>query len=157
MAEEFDESPLGFMNRIRKNFKARARRLVRRIQSDSVEVLDVNERAFLELQGDLRNFYIQSDLWEQELPHTRDDLDDEEEEEDADFNRGDPLFPEEGPGAVYTPNKVKVLLQGFRSELDKVIEEFVRFKMGQDLFWQLNIARQTSLSFLKANEEELAL
>ena len=29
--------------------------------------------------------------------------------------------------------------------------------MGQDLFWQLNIARQTSLSFLKANEEELAL
>ena len=93
MAEEFDETPLGFMNRIRKNFKARARRLVRRIQSNSVEVLDVNERAYLELQGDLRNFHIQRNLWEQELPHSRDDQQQEEEEDEADFDRGGPLFP----------------------------------------------------------------
>ena len=86
------------MNRIRKGFKARARRLVRKIRTDSVEVLDVNERAYLDLQGELRNFLIQCELWEQELPHTRDELDEEEEEEDADFDRGDPLFPEEGPG-----------------------------------------------------------
>ena len=47
-------------------------------------------------------------------------------------------------------------MKDFRAELDKVIEEFVRFKMSQDLFWQLNIARQSNLSFLKATEEELA-
>ena len=121
MAEEFDETPLGFMNRICKTFKAKARRLVRRLQSDPVEVLDVNERAYLELQGDLRDFYIQHDLWEQGLPHSRDDQE-EEQEEDADLDRGEPLFPQEGPGVGYTPNKIKVLLQGFRSELDKVIE-----------------------------------
>ena len=53
MAEEFDNSPLGLMNQIRKGFKARARRLARKIQTDSVEVLDVNERSFLDLQGEL--------------------------------------------------------------------------------------------------------
>ena len=35
MVEEFDDSPLGFMNQIRKTFKARARRLVRRLQHNA--------------------------------------------------------------------------------------------------------------------------
>ena len=108
MAEEFDNSPLGLMNRIRKGFKARARQLVRKIRTDLVEVLDVNERAFLDLQGELRNFLIQRKLWEQELPHSQDVLDEEEQDEDADIDRGVPLFPEEGPGAGYTPRKVKI-------------------------------------------------
>ena len=125
MAEEFDNSPLGLMNQIRKGFKAKARRLVRKIRTDSVEVLDVNERAFLDLQGELRNFLIQRELWEQELPHSQDVLDEEEQDEDTDIDRGVPLFPEEGPGAGYTPHKVKVMMKDFRAELDKVIEEFV--------------------------------
>ena len=53
MAEEFDDSPLGLMNQIRKRFKARARRLARKILTDTIEVLDVNEQTYLELQGDL--------------------------------------------------------------------------------------------------------
>ena len=49
MTEEFDNSPLGLMNQIRKGFKARARRLARKIQSDSIEVLDVNERSYFRI------------------------------------------------------------------------------------------------------------
>ena len=45
----------------------------------------------------------------------------------------------------------------FRHELDRVIEEFVKFKLRQDHFWQLNIARMTSLSFLQATNEELEI
>ena len=138
MAEEFDDSPLGFMNRIRKTFKARARRLVRRLQHDPVEVLDVNEQAYQDLQGDLRDFYIQRDIWERGLPHTQDGQQEdglrEDQEEDTETDRGEPIFPQEGPGAGYTPEKVKVMLQDFRHELDRVIEEFVKFKMRQDYF-----------------------
>ena len=121
MTEEFDNSPLGLMNQIRKGFKARARRLARKILSDLVEVLDVNEQSFLDLQGELRNFLIQRDLWEQELPHSQDVLDDEEQDEDADIDRGVPLFPEDGPGAGYAPHRIKVLLKDYRAELDNVI------------------------------------
>ena len=74
--EEFDDSPLGLMSRIRKTFKSKARRLVRKLQHDPVEVLEVNEKAFQELQGDLRDFYIQRDIWESGLPHTQDDQQD---------------------------------------------------------------------------------
>merc|ERR1712237_174122 len=145
------------MNQIRKGFKARARRLARQFLTDSVEVLDVNEQSFLDLQDELRNFSIQHDLWEQGLPHSQDALDDEDQDSDVDFDRGTPLFPEDGPGAGYAPHRIKVLLKDFRAELDNVIEAFVRFKMAQDLFWQLNIARRSNLPFMKATEEELAL
>ena len=161
--EEFDDSPLGLMSRIRKTFKSKARRLVRKLQHDPVEVLEVNEKAFQELQGDLRDFYIQRDIWESGLPHTQDDQQDyglrEDQEGDAETerDRGEPIFPAQGPGAGFHPEKLKVLMEDFRHELDRVIEEFVKFKMRQDHFWQLNIARITSLSFLQANNEELEI
>ena len=161
--EEFDDSPLGLMSRIRKTFKSKARRLVRKLQHDPVEVLEVNEKAFQELQGDLRDFYIQRDIWESGLPHTQDDQQDyglrEDQEGDAETerDRGEPIFPAQGPGAGFHPEKLKVLMEDFRHELDRVIEEFVKFKMRQDHFWQLNIARITSLSFIQANNEELEI
>ena len=77
MAEEYDDSPLGLMNNIRKRFKARARRLARKILTDTIEVLDVNEQTYNELQGDLRTFLVNRDIWEEQLPHTGDDLGDE--------------------------------------------------------------------------------
>ena len=80
--EDFDDSPLGFMNRIRKTFKSKARRLVRRLQHDPVEVLAVNEKAYQDLQGDLRDFYIQRDIWESGLPHTQDVLQEDGQQED---------------------------------------------------------------------------
>ena len=46
----------------------------------------------MDLQGELRNFLIQRKLWEQELPHSQDVLDEEEQDEDADIDRGVPFF-----------------------------------------------------------------
>ena len=129
MTAENDNSPLGLMNQIRKTFKARCRRLARKILTDAIEVLDVNERAFLDLQDELRNFSIQRDLWEQGLPHSQDERDDEDQDSDVDYDRGTPIFPEDGPGAGYAPHRIKVLLKDFRSELDNVIEAFVRFNL----------------------------
>ena len=53
MAEVNDESPLGVMNKIRKGFRAKARRLARKIPNDTIEVLDVNEELYNELHADL--------------------------------------------------------------------------------------------------------
>ena len=75
MAEVNDVSPLGVMNKIRKGFHAKARRLARKIPNDTIEVLDVNEELYNELHADLRVFLLNRDLWMDELPHTRDDID----------------------------------------------------------------------------------
>ena len=56
MAEVNDESPLGIMNKIRKGFRAKARRLARKILTDAIEVLDVNEQTYNELHTDLALF-----------------------------------------------------------------------------------------------------
>ena len=42
MADVEDNSPLGVMNRIRKGFRAKARRLARKISRDTIATLDVN-------------------------------------------------------------------------------------------------------------------
>ena len=97
MAEVNDESPLGIMNNIRKRFRAKARRLARKILTDTIEVLDVNEQTYNELHTDLRTFLINRDLWEDQLPHTGDVLDDEDHDEDIEVDRGVPIFPQEGP------------------------------------------------------------
>ena len=120
MAEVNDESPLGIMNKIRKGFRAKARRLARKIPNDTIEVLDVNEQAYNELHTDLRTFFINRDLWEDQLPHTGDVLDDEDHDEEEEVDRGVPIFPQAGPGAGYSPAKVKAILNDFRIELDKV-------------------------------------
>ena len=75
MAEVNDESPLGIMNKIRKGFRAKARRLARKIPNDTIEVLDVNEELYNELHADLRVFLLNRDLWTDKLPHTKDDVD----------------------------------------------------------------------------------
>ena len=157
MAEEYDDSPLGIMNNIRKRFKAKARRLARKILTDTIEVLDVNEQTYNELHGDLRTFLVNRDIWEDQLPHTGDVLDDKDQDEDIEVDRGVPIFPLEGPGAGYSPAKVKVILNDFRIELDKVRMAFVRFKIAQGFDWQLNIARQSTLPFLQATDEEVIL
>ena len=94
-----------------------------------------------------------------ELPHTGDDLIDGlgDHDEEREVDRGEPMYPEDGPGAGYSPDKVRDILAGFRLELDKVRIAFVRFKLAQGFDWQLNIARQTTLTFLQANDEEALL
>ena len=48
MVEVGDNSPLGVMNRIRKGFRAKARRLARLIPRQTIEFLEVNEESFRE-------------------------------------------------------------------------------------------------------------
>ena len=137
MVEVNDESPLGIMNKIRKGFRAKARRLARKIPNDTIKVLDVNEDAYNELHADLRTFLLNRDLWEDELPHTGDDVDVEDHDEEEEVDRGDPIYLEAGPGAGYSPAKVKAILADFRIELDKVRIAFVRFKIAQGLIGSL--------------------
>ena len=128
MADVEDNSPLGVMNKIRKGFRAKARRLARRIPRQLIENLDDNEESYKELQADVRTFQLNLNLWEKELPHNGDPVEDEDQDEDEEVNRGDPIYPEVGVGASYTPERVKVILTNFREEVDKVRVEFVRFK-----------------------------
>ena len=109
MAEVNYESPLSVMNKIRKGFRAKAWRLARKIPNDTIEVLDVNEELYNELHADIRVFLLNRDLWTDELPHTRDDLEDglDDHDEEGEVDRGEPIYPEDGPGAGYSPEKVR--------------------------------------------------
>ena len=107
------------------------------------------------MQADIQTFHCNLGLWEEELPHDGDPVDEEDEDEDQD--RSVPIYPEAGAGAGYIPERVTVILNNFQEELNKVCVEFVRFKKAQGIDTQLAIARQSTLSFLQATEEELHL
>ena len=62
-----------------------------------------------------------------------------------------------GPGAGYIPERIKVITAGFQEDMEKIRLEFVRFKKAQGIVWQLDIARQTTLPFLQATDQELLL
>ena len=100
MADVEDNSPLGVMNRIRKGFRAKARRLGRRIPRQSVENLEFNEESYRELQADVQAFHINLNLWEEGLPHSGDPVEDEDQDEYEEVDRGDPIYPEYGHANV---------------------------------------------------------
>ena len=86
MANVEDDSPLGVMNKIRKEFKAKSRRLARKISRDTIETLDINEESYRELEADVRTFLLNLELWEQGLPHIGDRV--EDDDQDGIFRRG---------------------------------------------------------------------
>ena len=96
-------------------------------------------------------------LWEDELPHVNDPVEGDDLEGDEELDRGDPIYPEAGPGAGYIPERVKVILANFKEEINKLRIEFVKFKKVQGFDEQLAIARQTTLAFLQSTDEELHL
>ena len=139
MVEVEDDSPLGVLNRIRNGFRAKSRRLARLIPRQTIEFLADNEESFRELQEDIRNFHYNLGLWEDTLPHVNDPVDGDEVDEGLD--RGNPVYPEAGPGAGYIPERVKVILGNFREEINKLKIDFVKFKKEQGFNEQLAIAR----------------
>ena len=138
MADVEDNSPLGVMNRIRKGFRAKARRLARKIPRQNIQNLEDNEESYKELEADVQTFHRNLDRWEEELPHNGDPV--EEEDEDEEVDRGDPIYPEVGAGAGYIPERVTVILDNFQEEINKGCVEFVRFKKAQGRVKQLAIA-----------------
>ena len=128
MANVEDDSPLGVMNKIRKEFKAKSRRLARKISRDTIETLDINEESYRELEADVRTFLLNLELWEQGLPHIGDRVEDDDQDDYEEDDQGDPIYPEAGPGAGYILGRVKVILAGFQEDKEKICLEFVRFK-----------------------------
>ena len=104
------------MNRIRKGFKAKARRLARKIPRQNIQNLEDNEEAYKELEADVRTFHRNLDLWEEELPHNSDPVEDEDEDEDEEVDQGVPIYPEDGVGAGLYQRGSQLFLIIFRKK-----------------------------------------
>ena len=75
MVEVGDDSPLGVMNRIRKGFRAKSRRLARLIPRQTIEFLAANEESFRELQEDIPSFHSSPKRLESKLEKNLNEVD----------------------------------------------------------------------------------
>ena len=144
MEEQMLES-LKALNTIRKEFRAKAKRLKRQVTRLDLQNLEDTENSYKELEAEVKRFYKNLELWEDTLPVNED---------------GDIIYPEAEDleaGADFNPEKAKIWLSNFQKGLHEVRKEFVKFKSRECEAVQISIAEEATLKFIKDTPIEAAI